>query len=268
VKLRRIAVVALLIVVVGAGSLFVAWHNRGPSRPSITKAVGQFRTSSTEPVAPLPLVPRPGVYVYRGGGAESLTFMNTHQKQGPDEPGTVTVAPDGCWTFALQYNSFHSQTWNRCAHDGEIVETGGSTTQKFDFVAFKQSEHSVVVCVPSMIVADPSAVAGTQLRARCQGHSETTGTNITQDATITYEAPDSVLVGRVAVPAVHSHEVMQLSGDQQGSVTIDIWFARSNGLPLRDQHSINVVSPAPAPLNRVTYSEDGAWQVTSLQPRT
>jgi len=56
--------------------------------------------------------------------------------------------------------------------------------------------------------------------------------------------------------------------EQRGTVTVDIWFATSNGLPLREEHTITVVSPAPAPLNRVTYKEIGTWELTSLQPRT
>ena len=59
---------------------------------------------------------------------------------------------------------------------------------------------------------------------------------------------------------------MQLRGDQSGGLQADIWFARTNGMPVRERHTISVVSPAPAPINQVTYTETGQWQLASLTP--
>ena len=59
-----------------------------------------------------------------------------------------------------------------------------------------------------------------------------------------------------------------MSGDQTGDVAVDTWFAESDGLPLKETHDIRVVSPAPAPIDHVTYSERGSWRLTSLTPRT
>jgi len=264
----RRALLFLSVIPIAAVALLFAWHGRGPSRPSIDTAVGRFRaSSSTVPTAGQSLVPPAGVYVYAGSGEESLSFMDTHQRQGPQEPGTVTVAASGCWTLRLDFNTFHSQTWERCVENGKLAEHGGTTTQKFDFLAFKQSEHSVVTCDPPMIVADPAASVGSHSSATCLGHSQTTNANITQEATITYLARDSILVGNSAIPALHTREAIQFSGDQHGNETVDVWFASDTGLPLREQHTLSVVSPAPAPLNRVTYTESGNWQLTSLQPK-
>jgi hypothetical protein len=39
--------------------------------------------------------------------------------------------PNGCWTFRMDYNSFHHQSCRRCARGTTVVETGGSADQEF-----------------------------------------------------------------------------------------------------------------------------------------
>jgi hypothetical protein len=265
---RRIVLGVIVLVLAGTAGTAVAvrWAGRGPSRPSVGKAIERFRTSS--PALPLAhaLQPPAGVYVYRGSGHERLSFMNTRQSQGPTEPGTVTILPTGCWSFEIDFNSYHSQTWVRCALRAQLLEQGGTADQKFDFVAFKQREHSATTCVPSAVVADGRARAGDQRTIHCTVHSQTTHTDAVQTGTVTFVGREAVNVGGHAVAALHTHEEMHLSGGQTGTVTVDVWFAQSNGLPLREQHAIRVVSSAPAPINHVTYSETGTWQLTSLTP--
>jgi hypothetical protein len=243
------------------------WSQRGPGRASVAKAIDRFRTSSTAVSASKPLQPLPGVYLYNGSGSEALSFLGTQQSQGPTEPGTVTILPDGCWSFQLDFNSFHSQTWIRCATNGRLVERGGTADQKFDFVAFKESEHSPTTCTPPFVLADPAARPGTTWPLRCTVRSQTTKTTAQQTGTLKYIGRENVTIGGVAVPALHVHQSVRLSGGQTGSVSIDLWLADTTGLPLREQHLIKVVSPAPAPINEVTYTERGNWQLSSLTPR-
>jgi hypothetical protein len=256
----------LLVVAAGAG---LAWrvHTRGPSRPSVSQAIDRYRSSSTVPARRGALEPPPGVYVYTGSGSETLTFMNTHQGQGPTEPATVTTLGNGCWSFELDYNTFHSQKWVRCDVGGKLVERGGTANQKFDFIAFTQSEQGKTTCDPPITEIDPHAEPGTQWPVQCRVHSRTTNTNSTQTGTFTYVGPDTVEVGGVAVPTWHGRQDVTLRGGQTGTVHIDIWFAASNGLPVHEQHAIRAVSSAPAPINHVTYNELGEWTLTSLTPR-
>jgi len=258
----------LVPVTVGGAVLAWRWTERGPGRASVNGAIDRYRTSSTVATPARPLQPRPGVYVYDGTGRESLSFLATSQRQGPTEPATVAVGADGCWTFRVDFNSFHDQTWNRCARGGQLVETGGRTDQRFDFVTFKMSEHSTVTCEPPIVLADPAARAGTATAVRCTGHSSTTNANFTQSGTATFVGRESVMVAGTPVSAFHTREALALSGDQTGAVHIDLWVATNDGLPLRERHDINVVSGAPAPLDHVTYTEQGSWTLTSLTPRT
>jgi hypothetical protein len=268
VRRSRILALGVILFVALSSAVFAwRWRERGPAKPSVSAAIGRFRTSST--IAPTgPRQPPPGVYVYAGGGSESLSFLATKQSQGPNEPGTIVAQPNGCWQFRLDYNSFHSQTWNRCATATQLVERGGTTTQRFDFVTFTQSEHSVVTCTPPMVLVDLSVKPGTTTPIHCTGRSQTTKSTFLQSGTVKFVARETVVVGGAAVPAVHARQDTQLSGGQTGEAHTDIWLAVSNGLPLKESHTIRVVSPAPAPLNQVTYKETGHWQLTSLTPRT
>jgi hypothetical protein len=208
------------------------------------------------------------VYVYDAAGRESLSFLGTRQPQGPASPGTIVLRPNGCWQFRIDFNSFHRQTWIRCSTGRKLSESGGTTDQRFDFGVFAKSEHADITCDPTFVVADPAASPGTRSPIRCIGRSRTTKTTFEQTGVATFVGREDVIVGGVRVPGLHTREDMRLSGDQTGEVHVDIWFAPTNGLPLKEAHNIRVVSPAPAPLNHVTYREQGKWQLTSLTPRT
>jgi hypothetical protein len=267
VRHSRFAVAGVVFVL--AAGLAVIWRleHRGPGRASVGDAISRFRTSSTMATSARSWEPRPGVYVYSGTGDESLSFLNTRQTQGPTEPGTVTRQPNGCWQFRIDYNSFHHQMWERCSTRTKLVESGGTADQRFDFVAFKTGEHSYTACTPPFVVADLAANPGTFTPVHCTGRSDTTKAMFAQNGTATYVGRDTVTVGGLDVPALHAREDLHLNGGQTGDVHIDIWFAASDGLPLKEAHSISVDSPAPAPINHVNYSEQGTWQLTSMIPR-
>ena len=89
-----------------------------------------------------------------------------------------------------------------------------------------------------------------------------------QRGRITFVGRTTVLVGSARVPALHFTQDIEVGGDQSGSTHEAMWLAEKDGLPLREERTIRVVSPAPAPLDHVTYTERGRWQLTSLTPRT
>ena len=269
--MRRMRLSGMLLVLLfagGCGTFVWRWEQRGPGRPSVGGAVGRFRASSSVPTPTRPLEPRPGVYLYSGAGSESLSFLSTHQTQGPTEPGTVALQQDGCWQFRIDFNSFHYQTWNRCSRKRTLIESGGTTGQRFDFVSFKMSEQSGVACNPPIVVADLAARPGATFPVHCSGRSQTTKSTFTQAGTATFVGRETIAVGHASVAALHTREDLLLTGGQTGEVHVDLWLAVADGLPLKEAHSIRVVSPAPAPLNQVTYSELGGWQLKSLTPQT
>jgi len=263
-------VVGAIVLVLGGGIgwFTVQWMTRGPEQASVEDAVARFRTSSTVPTAPVAMRPPAGVYTYEGSGEERLSFLSTHQPQGPPIPGTVTHGADGCWTLEVEYNSFHRQSWEWCMLDGVLEEHGGTTHQKFDFGAFTVDETSVIVCDPPFVAVDASAEPGDTVRTRCEGDSETTDSRVLSRGTMEFVGRTTVDVAGQAVPALHYRAERELSGDQTGTERLDMWFAERDGLPLRNEREIRVVSPAPAPLDEVVYTEHGEWHLTSLVPRT
>lgn len=263
---KWLVLTVVLVVLAGIGGTVAWWfRQRGPSQPSISEAVGRFRSSSTPAVDGLP---RPGVYLYSGTGEEKLSFLATHQSQDGLLPGTVKLQRGGCWTFTIQFNSFHRETWNRCVVGDRLVERGNTTDQKFDFGPLSQSEHTEIVCSPPTVLIDPAASPGDRSTLRCRGHSQTTKASMTQRGRITFVGRSTVLVGKTRVPALHFSQNLTITGDQTGAQHEEVWLAPGNGLPLRERRTIRVESPAPAPLNQVTYTERGGWVLTSLTPRT
>jgi hypothetical protein len=267
-KLLITSVVTALVLLgaLGVGALW--WNRRGPSQPSIDRAVDRFRSSDPAGSADTSMQPQPGVYLYAGTGEERLSFLATHQSQEGILPGTVTRVAGGCWTFAIDYNSYHHQTWDRCAVDGRLVARGDVTEQKFDFGPLSQSERTVVRCRRVTTLYDPSFVSGHRGPVQCSGHSATTKANLTQNGHTTFVGRTTVRVGTTRVPALHYVQDVTISGDQTGSSHEAVWLRATDGLPLREQRTVSVVSPAPAPINHVTYSEHGSWQLTSLTPRS
>ncbi|HUI48728.1 MAG TPA: hypothetical protein VL119_08525, partial [Acidimicrobiia bacterium] len=139
---RRRSVVALAViglVVVVAGSVFlILWRRSGAHEVSTNAARKRFEQSSsssvTEPATNLAVRPAAGVYVYRGSGTEHLSLPPKSQAQGPQMPGTVLLTANGCWTFRIDYSSQHWQTWNYCPRGGGLVELGGQTFERWNFV--------------------------------------------------------------------------------------------------------------------------------------
>ncbi len=262
----------VLIVLGVAGGLVVVlvvlvswwWAARGPARPSIEGAVDRFQSTSSSSVA---RGPRPGVYVYAGTGEEKLSFLSTQQSQDGNLPATVVARSDGCFDFTIDYNSFHRQSWTRCETDGGWAERQNTTDQKFDFGPFSQQEHTRIRCSPPTVFSR-SAKPGTSNLVRCTGTSSTTGATQQQRGRLTFVGRTSVRVGASRVPALRYRQDVRITGDQHGSSREEVWLAASDGLPLRESRSITVVSPAPSPINEVTYTEHGEWRLTALEPRS
>jgi hypothetical protein len=206
------------------------------------------------------------VYVYAGEGGEHLSFLSTSQSQDGDLPGTVTARADGCFDFTIEYNSFHRQRWSRCVDGDQLVEGANSTEQKFDFGPLSEEEHTTIECSPATVFR--ASESGRSTPVRCTGSSETTGATQHQRGSTTFVGRTHVRVGDRRVPALHFRQAVRIQGEQHGSSREDIWFAEGSWLPLREERTIRVVSPAPSPLGEVTYTEKGRWQLRSLTARS
>lgn len=266
---RRVVTAVLLAALAGAGVWFaMEWRDRGPDEASVDDAIDRFRASSTStPTGELGDRPIPGVYEYEGSGREHLSFMSTDQAQGPVLAATVTLDGEHCWDLALEYNSFHRQQWHWCLDDTGVVETGGRVEQAFDFGALVVDERSTSVCDPPFVLVRRTVKAGDSWPKRCETTSETTETRNVSTGTVEFIGTETLTIGAAEQSTVHYRIIATLSGEQSGDDRFDLWFTTDRYLLVRGEREMRVVSPAPAPLNEVTYTESGTWTLRSLQPQ-
>ena len=263
---RWIVVVLVGFVVIGGAAFVVAWRNSGARQVSFEEAKRRFEaTSSTVAPRPSPLRPPAGVYLYRGSGSEHLDKPPKSQSQGPSMPATVTFRPDGCWVFRIDYSTGHWQSWTYCARNGGLDEVGGQTYERWDFVVFKVDSTSTFTC-PSSVTIRRAMLPGDTWTQTCTGTSSAVKGVVTTSGPMKYLGTERVTVDGKQVPAYHFKQLRTLTGAQQGTQDNDVWFATSNGMPLRNDHH-NVVK-SDSPIGKVTYTETGTFALTSLQPRS
>lgn len=242
--LRR-ALVALAVVVGALGGAFVwAWNHSGPHQVSEAAAVAHFRAQPGDRSAdPGSYHPPDGVYRYRGSGTEHVSLPSKTVSEGPGLPGTVTSAPDGCWTFRLDYSDAHWQSSTYCPRGGRLVEVGRAGWYRWDFVAFAISDRATFTCPTPEVVAAPVR-PGTAFAFRCTGRNQPVHmAPVLMRGTDRYLGTVRLRVGGRSVAAAHWREQATFSGGQQGSYRADTWLSTADGLPLRSSWSETVRSP-------------------------
>jgi len=259
-------VLAVAVVVVAAvgGAVALLWGGRGADEASVDEAVERFRDNHDAGASGF-LVPEPGVYTYRGEGTERLSVLAANQQWGPRQPVTVTATESDCWTFRVEYSTNHVQETFYCARDRALEETGGRTTQRFDFGAFAVDDTQDFTCRPPGQAIRVAASPGDSWRQSCTGRSVERATTVTAAGTNTFVGRERVRVAGSSVEADHYRADRTLSGDQTGTERSDFWYAVQDGLPLRIRRDIRVESPSP--VGAVVYTERGELTIASLTPR-
>lgn len=265
---RRRVVVTLASVGLLAGlvAVAVAWARRGADQASFSDAADRFQQSTGTSLPSLATpAPAPGVYRYTGDGTEQLSLLGTQQAWGPELPGTVVAgATPGCWSLRVGFSTNHWQETDYCLAGGALQETGGRTWQRFDLVALQVEDTVTFSCQPANDLVRFDAPAGATWTHACTGHSDTRGTTVTTRGTTTQVARETVEVGTARIDAWHQQVVSEMSGDQQGTETSDIWYAVDTGQLVRAHRSTRVDSPSP--MGPVTYTEDGGYQLADASP--
>ncbi len=263
---RWVALVVAVFVLLGAGAFVVAWRASGARQVSLDEARKRFGSSSTTIVAAPANVLRPpaGVYEYGGSGHESLDKPPKSQNQGPLIPATVSPKGANCWTFRADYSTGHWQSWDYCSTNGDLVERGGQTYEKWDFVMFQVTSTSTFTC-PSSVTIKPGMKPGDTWTQTCTGTTSAVKGQVTTSGPYTYVGPVTLTIGGTPVAAYRFHRERTLSGAQTGTERDEVWFAQSNAMPLRNDR-VNVVH-SDSPIGTVTYTESGSFTLQSLTPR-
>jgi hypothetical protein len=265
-KRRVVAGGAIAVVVVIGVAAVVLWRRSGAHEASTRDAERRFdQSSSTQPAVPKVLRPPAGVYLYRGSGTEHLSLPPKSQSQGPRMPATVTHRRDGCWTFRIDYSTAHWQTWIYCPRGGGLVELGGETFERWDFVVTKYDSTSTFTCDPPSVAIRAAMSPGDTWQQKCAGTSSGTTGTATTSGPYQFVRRESIDVAGVAVAAYHFHQKRTLSGSQAGTQDADLWFAVKDGMPLRNERTVTVKTNTV--VGSSTYTEHGRFELTSLVPR-
>lgn len=265
---KRLAVSGSLVAaVVAALVAVVVWGGSGGHEVGTDEAARRLGDATTAPSstpagAGSLVLPPVGVYRYVGGGTDALSSPPKEQTEGPDMPATVEHRADGCWTFRIDYHSNHWQTWDYCIDgEGRLVEEGGSTFQRWDFGVFVQESTTTFACEESVTV-DPAAAPGDEWTQTCGS----VGVDPASTSAGPYELVgfESLTIGGRQVDAVHHRRTRTMSGGQRGTEVSDVWFRRSDGLPLRNERRIEVGTDTV--IGEVRYTEDAHFELTSTDP--
>jgi undecaprenyl-diphosphatase len=196
---RTIPIAAIVVLAVALGGFGLLWRRTTAHQVSIGTARRRFdQSSSTQPPVAAALRPAAGVYVYRGSGTEHLSLPPKSQGQGPQIPATVTQRSDGCWTFRIDYSSAHWQTWDYCPRGGGLVELGGQTFERWDFVFTKYDSTSTFVCDPPSVTIRAGMKPGEQRQQRCRGTSTGTKGDAVSAGSFTFVGEDTITVNGIA----------------------------------------------------------------------
>ena len=251
---------AVLLLGAGIGVFAFLWQ-RDDARPVSVQEAGKRLDGGAAGGGDL--MPAEGVYRYEGSGTESLSTPPKSQAEGPTLPATVVHDGDGCWTFRIDYSTNHWQDWRFCVRDRQLLEQGGRTFQRWDFVVSSIENTSTFVCEPPIVVLRPDMVPGETWLQSCAGTNTTVGGTTVSSGDIRFIGVESLDVGGTAVDAFHFVQPRTISGAQRGEENTELWLA-PNGLPLRNQR--RVVINSDSPIGTITYTEDGMFSLTSLEP--
>ena len=264
-RMRVVIAGTLAVLLLGAITAFVvAWSQRGAEQASVEEAVNELDARDREGEAAF-LRPAPGVYVYEGAGTEQLSVLGTSQSWGPEMPGLVQRQGNGCWTFKIEYNTNHWQETTYCPNGEELEELGGRTFQTFDFVVTAVSDTTIFTCDPPGDTIRTVAEPNDEWRQSCDGKSPERGTRVTAAGTNTFVGRETLDVDGTSVSVYRYRYHRTLSGDQSGDDDFEMWFRVRDGLPVRFEHDVKVKSPSP--VGDVTYTEQGSFLLTSVEPR-
>ena len=263
---RRHIVVAVVFALVVAGVGFVVVWNRDKARPvKVSDAIKKFHGVTTTSGAVSDTRPQVGVYEYRGSGSDHISAPPKTQRQGPEIPGTVTLRRDGCWVVRFDYNTSHWQTWEYCARGGQLLEMGGQSFQRWDFVAFKVDTTTTFTCDPPSIAIKATMKVGDSWTQSCSGTSTSIKGKATSSGRYTFLGAEQLDVGGRVVDTYHFRQLRTLSGGQTGTQESEFWFAH-NGLPIKNTRDTSVDSSSI--IGTVTYTEKAEFALVSLTPHT
>ena len=263
-SLLGLGVVALVAVGVVGGSYLLRDQ---PKPKTLRDAVGDFRreNGTTTSAAGPDRLPAPGVYEVGGSGGEDISFPPNSQTDGTTMPASVQHLSADCFRWRIDYNVAHWHQLDFCRDGTDLLLGAQVNSQRWDFGTTTVENTATFDCTPRQRYPLGSPV-GTVTTATCTG----TNTAVSGRSTITDRTEvvgrEQLRIGDRTVTAVHLHQHDGLTGAQTGQNDVDWWFDAATGLPVKATRSYRLDTASP--IGAITYTEDGQWQLRSLEPRS
>jgi hypothetical protein len=267
--LLLLGIAAAVVAVLGVGVVLTLRDNARPvgldeARERTTTTASPGPSTPEDPADSAGARPAPGVYEYRGSGTEQLSTPPLSQSQGPTMPATVEWGDDGCWSFRIDYSSNHWQSWTYCPSGDLVVESGGSTWQRWMIGATAITNLSTFECAPGSVATAQDATPGQEWAATCTGSGDAVAGETVSSGTERYVGDEVIDVGGEQVRTQHFVSERTMRGAQVGTDRSDVWFRADTGLPVRNQRRIEAASDTP--IGTSTYTEAGEFELVSPDP--
>ncbi len=250
------------VVVVGGAAGWFVWDRylSNEAKPIDVAAIERHFSKKSTSEAVRPGHPKPGVYLYRSVGSESVSALggatNTYPKT-----TTLTITDTQCgvdtrWNVLV--GRYDGAT--RCRRrDDTWILTGTVTSDRF----FGQTDADAYTC-DDVVELPPGAKQGTSWRGECKDAPASGPANTT---TLTYRVvgPATVRVAGSAVETVHLRITATQGGQRSGGGVEDRWVLAATNLVVRSLNREKDRSPSP--IGPVTYKQQYDVTLRSLEPR-
>ncbi|MGZ4682214.1 MAG: hypothetical protein ACXWA3_04395 [Acidimicrobiales bacterium] len=260
---------AAVILLLTAGATIGRYLLRDrPRAKSVDSAVEQFRadTSTTDAGSAGFVRPAAGVYQAAGEGEERISKPPNSQNDGAVMPISVTYLANGCWTWHLDYNEAHWHEFDFCPDGQHLLLVGQRNYQSWDFGMMKVENVGTYTCDPPAPIAVDDPTPGTTFVHHCTGDNTAAPGPSTTEGPSTIVGPETLSIDGADVATIHQKRSQTMTGTQRGSIEEDWWYTTDTGLPVRSERHYQLDSGSV--IGTITYTENGSWQLTSLQPQT
>lgn len=272
--LRWVVLAAGLVLVAGVVVPLVLYLDRErPGARSVDDAIDRLRRGgSTAPDGEggdAPRRPAAGVYEALGSGGASISFPPASQEDGAVMPVSIEHLEGDCFRFRIDYNVARWHQMDLCWDDDALGLANQVNSQRWDFGAVTVENVSRYTCDPPSRWlprgAGRGSADGEVTTAECTGTSTAVdGSATSRDRTRTVGVEELELEGGT-VRAVHVSQRTEIEGAQRGRNEVELWLAADTGLPVRFERRYDLETDSP--VGAIGYTEEGRWQLRSVEPR-
>jgi hypothetical protein len=214
------------------------------SAPPVAPAAGETALSA----------PAPGVYVYATSGHEDTDAAGGVHHAYPDQT-TITVTPQGCG-FTMRWDALQQRwdEWTACVAGRQLQVQ----VERMKHAFYGINDERAYSCTDARLRPGAEA-AGTPVGGRCDGSNDV---GYWSGQVVGHE---SVMIGGVAVPAIHVVVNEHMTGGTVGDRHSDNWFAENSALLLKRVSM--VTGESETSVGKVHYREQVSMVLLSLTPQ-